>query len=159
VGEQHAGVDDRRVAEPLEVSGKRPRPVAIQEKPEHGCRRALLVPGRAGLRKRACRAQASFLDDGADPPGGPGFEPPERRRRYPAGEEQLASTISGNGGNPREAVTDRADVRDRRPRRPAHEQQLERPVDVEREAPATPQIVDAVSADLLEPARQGVVRR
>ena len=85
------------------------------------------------------------------------LEPGQGRRRSPTGDQQLGARVGGNGAYGRDARFEQRQVTGRRCAADAEEDEIERSVDVDREPPSPTQVVDLVAADLLQPARQGVV--
>ena len=108
--------------------------------------------------RRRARAETPFLDDRPDPRRDPATEPCQRLDRDAPGQDELGAPVGrdpADGGKP---LADRREIAGPvRGRRPAQQRQLERSVDVEREAPPAPKVADRVPGDLGEPSRQRVV--
>ena len=158
VGEQHAAVDDRRVRE-ARRDGRRASPARRGRGARRGPSRAAVGTrrGRGRLGQARCRTQAALLDPGPGPRRAVPLEPGQRRRGRPAGDQQLGARVGGDGANACDPRLEERQVDVAALAAGADEDEIERPVDVDREPPAPPQVVDLEARDLLEPARQRVV--
>ena len=106
---------------------------------------------RTRLGKPARSTQAAFLDQRPSPRRRVTLEPGQRRRRRPAGDEELGSAVARDAPDGREPRPQRAevDVGLRRVRHVAGQHEVERAVDVHAEPPAATRSVDLVAGDLL----------
>ena len=106
--------------------------------------------------------QPPLLDERTDAGGYGPLEPAKAPRGHPTGDEKLGMRVvrhRADGSEPLGHAIDNPARRSRKPRSPAEEQQVERAVDVEPEAPPPPQIMDLVAGHLAQPARERVIGR
>jgi hypothetical protein len=99
MGEQHPGVDDRGLAEALEVVAEGARPITVEQLAQHR---------GGGTLASASRPEAAFLDECPSPRRGVGFQPGEVGRGHPAADDELRCRIRDHGPD---RVDDRADPR------------------------------------------------
>lgn len=170
VGEEDAGVDDDGVGEVRDDATECLGPLAVQEHPEGRARRALrswraLQVGR--LRERARRPEAALFHEGPDAACRATLQPPERGRGGAAGDEELGPSVDEDRGDGIEAVAGTVErgiggegtKLARAAWRQGEERDVERAVEVEREAEVRPEVRHRHSGHLVEPAREGVVAR
>ncbi len=161
VGQQDPAVDDGSVPELGQGPGEAVRTVEIQDPAEQ---RAWRSPVRA-----AGRPQAALLDDRADAASRVRLEPAQRGRRGSTDHDQLRAAIAHDPGDVRQGRPQRPQGRvgeGRAPDRPNRrgagpvargEDDIERRIEVDRQAPAFAQVGHANSGLLGEPARHLVV--
>lgn len=162
MGQEDTAVDDRGIPEPGQQQAKGAGARGVELDTQQRCGRShtgARAPWIVPVCQHARRAQASLLDDRADPGWNAALEPAERPDRDPAGDDQLGAPIRGHGPDRGNARPDRAQVHVVGRTRATKQEQVERTIDVEREAPPRPQIRYPVAGYFLEPARKRVVAR
>ena len=120
-----------------------------------GVRRARI--GR--LRQPRRRPEPALLDPGPGPGGRMPLQPGERGGGRPSGDEQLGAPVGGDLADLEQAGSRgrRAGLGGQVVGPHAEQDEVERPIEIEAEAPAAAEVVHPVARDLLEPAGQGVV--
>ena len=150
-----AGRDARRA-----TPGRRVRAARRGARPARSARLAARAARRARrLGEPARRPKAALLDERPHPRRGGALQPGQGGRRGPAAHQQLRPAVGRDGPDGRHAGRDRTKVDALGAGSIAEQDELERPVDVDRQPPAAPEVADLVAGHLLEPARAARCRR
>jgi hypothetical protein len=91
------------------------------------------------------RSEASFLDDRPNAGRDATFQPRQRRDGDPTGEDELRPSIRGHCADSRQPSADRGEIDVVRFAGATEQDELERPIDIERESPPRSQVAHLVA--------------